>query len=163
MEQSSLNPQPKELTRSAKYILPLLFKYDEIITNGFDNVYTEDINRPWLENKIFITYEYQYERGAMHKVVSEHPDFYDRYWTTIDGITYSVYVFNQNPELRTVYKMILNGMASGLTDERKKTIIQFWPIYLTEIMGRDRYLPIKDTIPAEDAVEYDVDVLLGIA
>lgn len=164
MEMALSNLQPlnsTELTRSSKYLLPTIFSDNSITENGFVNVYNKDVNRPWLDDHIFVVYETTLERGSFYKIMTKHPLYYDTKYSTIDGIGYTLYIFKPKPELREAYSFILDGNVRLADTEVKKSIIQFWPIYLPELMDRAKHTPIEDIIPEEDEWVDPLDRLIA--
>lgn len=160
---SSLKPLNKEeLTRTTKYIIPLIFNDPCVVEEkGFVNAYMADINRPWLQDKLFLVYEYAIEQGKLITMFEKRDDYYDKYYITIDEVSYTVYVFDVRRQ-RDNIRAIELGRTSVLDIKDKKDIITFWPNEnLLEL--REKYFcnEMIDTIPIEDIEKDFIDILLS--
>lgn len=112
-----------------KMIIPLLgwgLKLEDIDqSKGFRGVFSYDINRPSLDNHIFLLYSrkttaFSIDRDARLKSL---PSFYSRREVRIKGITFLCYTFViSNPNIRK----IKDNCFGSLTDFEKMRIFKFW-------------------------------------
>lgn len=162
MEVSALKPLSEKRTRTAKYLVPLFF--DKIEEPGFINAYTCDINRPWMEDKILLVYDYKIEKSRLESVFKQHEYYFDMYFIRIDEMSYTVYVFNIPHTAIFTLRNIQNGLMSTLDVEDKRKIIQFWPNENhLELIEGNKYISEIDSIPIEDIMTDPMEFLLGIA
>lgn len=121
----------KNLNDVSIFIVPLL---DDNITlrdlseeSGFVNAYTSDINRPYLEDKVFLMYNSRTNtKEALERFLKfrELDTLYNTRYITIDKVHYIVYCFT-SPK----YKKAINSLKeSGKTNnvEASNLISQFW-------------------------------------
>lgn len=116
-------------TLTTRYILPFLFENKDIFNDehSFVNAYVEDINRPYIENSIFVLFESNtsvYDK--IRNTVKENPYYYGEYDVFIDGKYYNEYVFTIPKEKRDIIDCIKTGYSNSLSHENKERIINFW-------------------------------------
>lgn len=116
-------------THTSTYVLPFLFKDKNIFCNeyGFINAFAADINRPWLENHIFVLFKYDINKiDAIDTELMNHECFYDKKNIMIDKMLYTEYMFIVN---NPTINIILNGEVSSLSFDSKQKIVLFWNLY----------------------------------
>lgn len=157
------------MSTSLKFIIPLLdnnLTLDDISDKaGFVGVYTQDINRPYLDHHIFLVYvvgiatqesKNRFEKFKSLKTISNTK------CVNIKGYTYIVYTF---PIINKAIDHIING-ALMLSKDDKLRIICFWQLKdrdINDFMISSFYLigEFKDAVlPEEDysepyAIAYD--------
>lgn len=166
MELSCLNSlHNKETTRTAKYIMPLLFDDNTIVDSdyGFINAFIGDINKPWLEDKIFLVYNRD-EKFRLDIIFKNNPNFFDKYWIVVEGEVFTVYVFNLPHGLKIPIDIIKKGKPSKISIDLKAKIIKFWPdIHFIEMGNYGEFIPLlldNDIIPIEDDFEDPIEFIL---
>lgn len=112
-----------------KMIIPLL---DENLSPdlftaeaGFINAYNLDINRPYLDNHIFLMYDADLSYPGNHRrneKMMKLKNLYNRIMIRINGILVMIYTFCIN---KFGIRQILKGSIS-LSDNEKYDILQFW-------------------------------------
>ena len=89
------------LNRASKYIIPLLddnlVKEDICVDTGFINAYTEDVNRPWHSNNIFLLYKVEntYQAFITFKKLTKLDTLKTWYPLRIKGKSYRMFVFQR--------------------------------------------------------------------
>lgn len=151
------------MSNITKTIIPLI---DDSLTledfsekEGFEGVYYEDINRPYLDSHIFLMYNWDDKKSAkvfykMKKISS----FYGYKILYLSGKPHIVYTFTMNP----LIKRLKNGTCI-LRDVNKVRILQFWQfkdawITLNVMRGTILCDPPHDTVPEEDFMP-DIDTI----
>ena len=93
----------RNLNDVSTYILPLIddsITLDDIsINSGFINAYTEDINRPYLEDKVFLLYDSKVNTAESMNRFRKFRDLdtlYNMKYIQINKHPYTVYCFS-NP------------------------------------------------------------------
>lgn len=101
-----LNPTNRTITTS--FILPLMFDNKDILFSkyGFVNAFLEDINRPWLDNHIFILYKTCSISSSIEDDMKKNKYYYDTYQIVIDNQFYNEYVFIIPPEIKNYSRFI---------------------------------------------------------
>ena len=156
----------KNLNDVSIYMIPLL---DDNITledisprSGFINAYTEDINRPYLENKIFLLYDSKVntvESLNRFRKFSYLDTLYNIRYIQINKHPYTVYCFN-NP----VYSKDIDSLTKigkTITTKANLEINRFWnnvpvPDLVNRLFYRDYRIgeSIRATLPEEDYYSY---------
>jgi len=154
-----------ERNLATKFIVPLMFqKYSRFLnyTNfGFVNLYTADINRPYLDKHVFLVYETTANVGQyneLNETLKAHPNFYSKYGIRLDKKFYEVYAFLYDiGEYKSAIVEILSGTGCLLPYQTKVKILKFWPYKIDskehEYLFNEIsfYKEIKeDIIPEED-------------
>lgn len=152
-----------------KVIIPLInddISIEDISeSNGFIGIYFEDINKPYLDNHIFLLYNWSNNKSVTvfykYKKLSS---FYGYRIIYLKNIPYIVYIFTSN--------MLINRIKKGtgiLRDINKVRILQFWQFKdawitlnvmrgtiisdpLNSILPEEDFMPDEETIKAESIV-----------
>lgn len=138
-----------------KVMLPLI---DENISlndisekEGFKDAYIEDINRPYLDNHIFLMYDWDDNKSTrVFYKFKNIKSFYGYKIIYINKKSYIVYTFTSNG----IINRLKNGTAI-LRDINKVRILQFWNfkdawVSLNVARGTVTGDPPKDSVPEED-------------
>lgn len=151
-----------------KLIIPLLdntltFK-DVSPEAGFIALYTEDINRPYLDNHVFLLYDLDNTSADAYnanKKLQSSKYLYNSYNVRIAGHAFKMYVF------AIISKAIKNIKRNAFTfsDAEKMRIFAFWnftdkdmnaflldPLHLLGVMFVRTVVPEEDYIPSHDAL-----------
>lgn len=123
--------ESKNLNDVSIYIVPLI---DDNITlrdlspeSGFINAYTSDINRPYLEDKVFLLYDSEVntkeslERYLKFRALDT---IYNIRYITINKHHYIVYCFNNPTYRKDISNLRLNGKTYSA--KAKAEIVNFW-------------------------------------
>lgn len=141
-----------------KIIIPLIddkLTLDDISEKvGFVGVYTEDIDRPYLDNHIFIMYDYSntVEFNKIFYKFRALKSFYNYKLVYIDGKAKVIFAFTTN----FFIKNILSG-GWILGDDNRLRILRFWQftdgwVDLNVIRGEVSFDPISEVLPASDYI-----------
>lgn len=143
------------MSNIAKVILPLVddgISLDDISDKtGFISMYTEDINRPYLDDHIFLMYDWNDKKSTkVFYKFRELPSFYGYKIIYLKGIPYIVYTFTSNN--------LINRLKKGtaiLRDINKLRVLQFWQfkdawVSLNVTRGTVSGDPLQDILPEED-------------
>lgn len=146
------------MSTSLKFIIPLLDNnltlQDLSLKAGFLGAYTQDINRPYLDNHIFLVYApicWTKEAENRRDKFETLKTIYRKYYVTIDGQNYLVYAFVLN---RAIKSIMSNCVM--LSSKEKFRIISFWNLTdkdINEFMMNPLYLigEFKELVlPEED-------------
>ena len=121
-------------------------------STGFIGMYFEDINRPFLDNHVFLLYNWSDKKSVTvfykYKTLSS---FYGYKIVYLKGIPYIVYTFTSN---NLINRLKTNGDAI-LRDVNKVRILQFWNfkdawIALNVVRGTITCDPPHSILPEED-------------
>lgn len=153
-----------------KLIIPLL---DDGITaedlkesKGFVGLYTSDINRPYLDNHVFLLFSLDcinsesVERGVKF---SKLKNLYNRKLTRINGKLYDIYAFTRsNFTIKSILKR-----SYIISDDEKIKIFKFWGLNDPEVNMYMLYGRIvnnynENIIPEEDLTGYEKSQVLSI-
>lgn len=160
MEQKSLNAV-------SKLIVPLLdnsIDADDLsIDSGFVNAYTDDINKPYLDNHIFLLYDSSVNTvrsmNRFRKFRNLDSLFTSRY-VTINKKHYIIYVFSRVSKSNEI-KNILNG-SGCIPVTAKLDIYNFWKDVPFESYNYEIFLPhfgfckkVQEELPEEDYYPYE--------
>ena len=116
-------------TLSTRYILPFLFTDKKYFTNkySFINAYIQDINRPYLEDKIFIVFEYDPKvYSEVNNEMTSNSYYFTKYDLRMNNKYYIEYVFVIPPKHNITIKSIIDGKFNYISAECKINIISFW-------------------------------------
>ena len=111
-----------------KLIIPLL---DENLTiqdispeAGFIDIYSEDINRPYLDNHIFLLYDMSNTKEAFEAnlKMKSMKNLYGVYKVKINNVDYTLYAFTITS--KTIKNIKCNAFV--LSDKEKMRIFAFW-------------------------------------
>ena len=114
------------MSNLAKVILPLIdnnISLEDIAEDtGFVGIYMEDINRPYLDDHIFLMYNWNdvMSTKVFYKF-KNMSSFYGYRIIYLKGVPYIVYTFTSNSLINRLKK----GVAI-LRDVNKLRILQFW-------------------------------------
>lgn len=116
-------------TITTRYILPFLFENKNIFNDehSFINAYIEDINRPYIENSIFVLFKYNsnvYDK--INKEMESNPYYYDKHDIFVDNEYYNEFIFVIPRDKRDTIDCIKKGFSNALSQENKEHIINFW-------------------------------------
>lgn len=143
-----------------KLIIPLLdeqiTKKDISPTAGFVDAYSEDINRPYLDNHIFLLYASSVltnESFETEKKLSSSKNLYGKYKIYIGNTYFILFAFTI---INKSIKSIMNN-ACALSDNDKMRIFAFWNLTDADV---NRYMLnplyvmyskfVNNVIPEED-------------
>ena len=143
------------MSNIAKVILPLVDEKFDLKDfsdkEGFVGVYFEDINRPFLDNHVFIMYNW--DNKASTKVFYKFKDmksFYGYKIMYVKDVPYILYTFTSN----SIVNRLKKGIAT-LRDVNKLRILQFWQFsdsWVTSNVMRGTVIcdPPTEVVPEED-------------
>lgn len=145
------------MSKLKKVVFPLIdegLSIDDLSEEkGFVDMYFEDINRPYLDNHLFLLYNWNDKRSSevFYKYKSL-PTFYGYRVMYINNVPYIVYTFISN----SLINRLKNG-AAILRDINKQRILQFWQfsdawITLNVMRGTVTCDPPEDFVPEEDFI-----------
>ena len=143
------------MSKIAKLVAPLIdgcLSIDDFSENdGFIDLYFEDINRPWLDNHIFLMYNWDDKKSTRvffkYKKVKSFCGYKIIY---VNKKSYIIYTFTSN----SLINRLKNGVAI-LRDVNKQRILQFWQfkdawITLNVMRGTITCDPPSNIVPEED-------------
>lgn len=136
-------------TLSTRYILPFLFEEKELFCDKycFVNAYIGDINRPYLDNHIFLLFEYNTEvYDKVNNTIKSNKYYFDTKFITIDNILYLEYIFVIPPINAEAIKVIKDGYYTNLSSETKLIIISFWKDYNLSYLSKLLNEPSSDLL-----------------
>ena len=156
----------KNLNDVSTYILPLIddsITLDDIsINSGFINAYTEDINRPYLEDKVFLLYDSKVntvESMNRFRKFRDLDTLYNMKYIQINKHPYTVYCFSNPTYKKDISSLISIGKT--ITTDASVKILKFWNnVPVPELTSRLFYRnyrigePIKAILPEDDYYEY---------
>lgn len=157
----------KNLNDVSIYIVPLLDNNltwrDLTVESGFINAYTSDINRPYLEDKVFLLYDSEVNtKESLERFCkfSRLDTVYNTRYITINKHHYTVYCFSNPTYKKDISNLLLNGKTYNA--QAKNEIAMFWnnvPVpELTERLYYEQYRfgkPITAQLPEEDYYPYE--------
>lgn len=121
----------KDLNDVSVYIVPLLDDnltwVDLTVESGFINAFTTDINRPYLEDKVFLVYDSSVntiESMTRFRKFSHLDTIYNIRYITIKKRHYTVYCFS-NPWYRKDINSLQN-IGKTYTSDAMLEINRFW-------------------------------------
>ena len=125
----------KNLNDVSTYILPLVddsITLDDVSTNsGFINAYTEDINRPYLEDKVFLLYDSKVntvESMNRFRKFRDLDTLYNMKYIQINKHPYTVYCFSNPTNKKDISSLISIGKKIKTNESFK--LIKFWNIVI---------------------------------
>lgn len=155
-----LNPENKTITTI--FLLPLLFDNRKILYNkyGFVNAFIEDINRPWLDNHIFVLFKTSSISDSIEKDMRNNKYFYDVKQIVIDNNFYEEYIFIIPPEYKKSLETFKTISYNILTVEDKIKVLKFWGLedipYINILLNSNpEYAEFENDniVPEEDSVD----------
>lgn len=161
-------------TLSTRYILPFLFTDKKYFTDkySFINAYIQDINRPYLEDKIFIVFEYDPKvYSEINNEMTSNSYYFTKYDLHMNNKYYIEYVFVIPPKYNITIKNIIDGKFNYISAECKINIISFWGnmdlSYLKDLLKNPKDLldiisleERNEIITEEDYYNYDYHQLI---
>lgn len=156
----------KNLNDVSIYIVPLcddnITWRDLTVESGFVNAYTSDINRPYLEDKVFLVYDSSVntrESVDRYCKFKKLDTIYNTTYITIEHKHYIVYCFSNLKYKKDINSLKSCGKAFSLT--AKLEINKFWSnVPVPELALRLFYFdyrfgePIEAELPEEDYYAY---------
>jgi hypothetical protein len=160
----------KKLNMSLLCVLPLIAKSNEKYTSyiepGFENdevvsfedAYSSDINRPWLDEHLLMVYNTENQTPySIMKTLENNENFIQEYVYRFDGKFYTIYAYKIPFEFEREYKLISDGKYSRLSRDTKIRILTFWSAMADSILfsilfppsGKDIASSIKDDVLLE--------------
>lgn len=157
----------KNLNDVSIYIVPLLDDNltwrDLTIESGFVNAYTSDINRPYLEDKVFLMYDSEVNtRESLERFCKFRglDTLYNTRYITINKHHYTVYCFDNPNYKKDISNLQVNGKTYSA--EAKREIATFWNnVPVPELANRLYYEhyrfgeSISAQLPEEDYYPYE--------
>lgn len=158
----------KNLNDVTRYIVPLLDDHlvlDDISEeSGFVNAYTEDINRPYLYDNVFLMYKSKantMESMNRYRKFKQLDTIHNTKYIKIKNEHYTVYTFNKVKYRKDIRDLLIGGECFNL--QAKQNISSFWgshaPSDLTFRLFLPQYRigePIKAILPEEDFYPYEL-------
>lgn len=155
---------PKNRTITTMFLLPLILDSKDILFKyyGFINAFIEDINRPWLDNHIFILYKVSSVSNTIQEEFKKNKWYYDTKNIIIDGEYYEEYIFVVKPELKEIVNNFKNYSYNILTTDDKIKILKFWNCFdfdhIYSLLSEDNepknlIEDRKEIIPEEDSLD----------
>lgn len=158
----------KNLNDVSIFIVPLL---DDNITqsdlseeSGFVNAYTNDINRPYLYDNIFLMYKSSantIESMNRFKKFKQLDTIHNTIYITINGEHYIVYTFQKVKNRLDVKNLLIGSKCIDLNS--KLYISNFWGCTTANDLTYRLFLPhyklgdtIEATFPEEDFYPYEL-------
>ena len=155
------------MSTTYKFIIPLLNENITLkdISNqaGFVDIYSEDINRPYLDNHIFLMYDMSTTKEAFETNIKlkSMKNLYNVYNIKINNNSYTLYAFTITS--KSIKNIKRN--AFSFSDKEKMRIFAFWnftdinafmlnPMSLLRICFVSKVVPEEDYIPSCELV-YD--------
>lgn len=152
----------KNLNHVAKLIVPLLddnIVHDDIsYESGFVNAYIDDINRPYLEDFIFLLYDSSFNTiESLNRFLKfrQLDTLHSMRYIKINKQHYTVYVFSKVNNKAVINNIIQGSATTPAT--AKLDIYNFWKDVPSEGYNHEIFLPqyrfchpIKATLAEED-------------
>lgn len=170
---SSLNLSPLITTNSTKFLVPfILDDKNSVNAYGFVNAYIEDVNRPWLEDKIFLVYKTGETLNLIRDKLQENIHFHSSYWIHVNNEYYDVFVFNHPVWFKGQVSTIKNNSAAFLDTSSKMRITDFWNkneynvyqlLHNEYNFTNDKLGVTNDRICEQNIVSNGIEHILGIA
>ena len=117
-------------TKHTIFSLPLIFDnvfvLSDLRANEFINMYTCDVNKPFLSNHIFLVF-HNISDEFLSKL-REHHLYVCDYLFTIDKIKYISIVFERAFTIYSIVNKIDHGLYYSLFYEDKVRIMNFWKV-----------------------------------
>lgn len=155
---------PDNTTFTTTFVLPFILKNKTIITNyyGFINAFVEDINKPWLDNHIFILYKTSSIIPSLEKEFKQNKYYYDTQNIVIDNVFYTKFIFIIPKEYKILIKGLKDNKLTNILPSDKLKILKFWNCLdfknieklLENINSFDNNsIKIPEIIPEEDSID----------
>lgn len=135
--------EDRDRTISTRFLLPMIASSSEKFIdygqtkywkqtnadNRFINAFKGMIDKPWLDNHIFLVYRIveaddRYVNNMIH--IRKNPNFYDHYTYIDDDETFQVFCFTVPKEFQKDYNYINKGLYSQCSNSLKNKVLKFW-------------------------------------
>ena len=143
-------------------ILALLFsdkdlEKKDIFIKGFISVYFDDIERPYLDNHVFIMYDTNEVDGDYVRLLSKienMPNYYSSYNIMISGVWYKVFCFTLNPKHKKEFDLLKKGKLTRIKSLTKSIILEYNFDEISDLsMFMSEDIPeLKKIIPEQDFI-----------
>lgn len=153
------------MNKVSKLIVPLLddtlTREDLLPDSGFVDAYTEDINRPYLEDMVFLMYKSKAPKALLRFIKFKKLDtIHSTRYITINKEHYTVYAFNKVKNKKDINNLISGKDISSTNN--KLRIYNFWQkseieSLIDRIFGiHYRFSDsIREILPEEDYYPYE--------
>ncbi len=130
MDQKSISPHVNYVN---DIILALLFNdkglaKKDIFIKGFMNIFFTDIERPYLDNHVFILYNTDLVDADYVRLLTKFENatnFYTSYSIKISGVWYKVFCFTAPPAYKKEIDLLKKGRLTDIKDPTKGMILQY--------------------------------------
>lgn len=121
-------------------MVPLLFmntEFDKYISDkyGFMNAYSRDINKPQLENHVFLLFKNPksaVDYMELWNTLPKHPNFYGRSNYKLKGVFYDVYIFTIGcGKFKFDETYLFRGRQTEMSWNTRVKILNYWGYNLT--------------------------------
>lgn len=102
--------------------------YPYKIEGSLVNAFAKDINKPWLDNHVFLVFDKSDNDEAIDEMLVIKDSFVTKYDYRIDGKFYSIYAFSATSSkiISKDYDNIMNGDYVSISVDSKERIKSFW-------------------------------------
>ena len=124
----------KPYNKATKYLLPMFDSKSSFIFDDehfvFINVFYKDIDRPYLDNHIFILYEIKActETVSSYLKIKKLKQYRSSYNFVYNNRTFMVAIFTIPLKYKKDYKNVINGKYSETSIEYKEKVLSYWDI-----------------------------------
>lgn len=113
-------------------LLPLVAPHisaKEFVTNGFYNLYIEDVNKPHLCDKLFLVFKSSNIKSYKTIDKLEHdPNYFTTYSTKVKGKWYTVVVLFKPRKVKLEIERLLNCDIAQVAYNTKVSILRYWDV-----------------------------------
>ena len=136
----------KDCNVYSKFILPIILE-DNFDVNNFVNAYYEDINYPYVENKIHLVFDLDKEEkryiNIRNKII-KNKYFYNSF-VYYDNGNKEKFIFIVPIEYKKDYSLIMLGQYSKTSETYKNKVLTFWNIKTNSSIYNILYSITDDT------------------
>ena len=157
---------PLVANKNSKYYDYIGIINSSVSVNNFINAYSSDTNNPHLDKNLFMVFDADNSIHENANFLKNSDEFIKSYPLRINKIHYNIYAFSIRYEFDKDYKEIMNGNYSGISDNTKKFILEFWSrdknysLYSILYNADIKYSKAsEEAIPEEDMIYKWVDML----
>ena len=124
----------KPYNKATKYLLPMFGEKNTLLVDDegitFLNVFIEDVDKPYLDNHIFILYELKDATKMCRPLTKIYAtkQYHSSYSFANDGKTYTVVIFTIPIRYKKDYKNITIGKYNEASLSYKKAVLEYWDI-----------------------------------
>ena len=131
----------RKLNKSMVFLTPMIangrrfeFFYGNVInfknSPFFINCYYKDINKPWLNEHIFLVYKLVLSKDfiLLEQQLRRMPHWVTDYSYIQNGCDYVIHVFKIPDEYKNDYLLFKQGLYSQLNNNYKIDILRFWKV-----------------------------------